>query len=603
MSQKVKSHVVSNIVYLLKTIWQWDKAYAFLLAAQIPIFVSLPLTGLYLSKFAAESVQGGFSIISTVTILCSFSAVILLLSLLKLRLKASTDYRNYRNELNLRRLYLSKYMNTDYCNIESVQGANLSQRAVASLGGAARMMEQLIVLFVSAAGIFAYGSILTTLNGWILLIIIVCAWAHYYLTKWINTYAYRDREIYIPVERKLNYLHTQSKNFFAYKDIMMYNMKGWFSNLNQQLLSERIAINNQKEKRNFGVYLVSFLLSLLRDGVIYGFLIFSVFTANLSVSDFVLFLGATFGFSGCINEIVGHVNELVSASLNVNDLRAFFDMKDHSAAKTDVPTKPPEIQFSGVDFSIGEKQILKDIHFTIHKGEKIAIVGLNGAGKTTLVKLMCGLYHATGGTVLLDGVDINMFGGEALFALYSVVFQDIYLLPVTIAENISMQRAEDIDWPKLERVAAHAGLDALVQTLTQGFATKLVKSVSPDAVDLSGGQKQRLAIARALYKNGQVVILDEPTSALDPIAESEIYEKYNELIQGKTAIFISHRLASTRFCDKIYLLEHGQIVESGTHDQLMAQGGRYAELYEVQSQYYQEEFVKREGGDSGYEAV
>ena len=247
----------------------------------------------------------------------------------------------------------------------------------------------------------------------------------------------------------------------------------------------------------------------------------------------------------------------------------------------------PEAAIRLEDVTFGyqpEQPVISHMNLTIAPGEKVALVGLNGAGKTTLVKLLCGLYAPQSGRILLHGRDLRSFGAEELAERFAVVFQDIHLLPATIERNITLSdRADPL---RLREVLALSGLEERIASLPGREQTLLVKSVLEDAIDLSGGEEQKLALARALYQGGDIFILDEPTAKLDPIAENELYQKYSALTEGKASLFISHRLSSTRFCDRILYLEQGTVRESGTHEQLLQLGGAYARLFETQSRYY-----------------
>ena len=248
-----------------------------------------------------------------------------------------------------------------------------------------------------------------------------------------------------------------------------------------------------------------------------------------------------------------------------------------------------DIVFDHVSFRYegAKTDTLHDVSFSMKAGSHMALVGLNGAGKSTIVKLISGLYLPTAGHVYVNGIDTRVLNRRTYMQHEAAVFQDPMIISYTIAENIAFSETPDEAriWDAIEA----AGLKDKVSSLKDGIHTYLGKDVSENGIYLSGGETQKLLLARALYRHPKFILLDEPTAALDALAESEIYEMYSTILEGKTALFISHRLASTRFCDDIILLENGQIKEQGTHDELMACGGTYAALFEVQSKYYKEE--------------
>ena len=244
-----------------------------------------------------------------------------------------------------------------------------------------------------------------------------------------------------------------------------------------------------------------------------------------------------------------------------------------------------EFAFHDVSFSYPGTNIpvLEHVTLSFAVGEKTALVGRNGAGKTTLIKLLCRLYEPTSGYITLNGIDIRKYSYKEYTQAFSVVFQDFHLFSLPLDENIAA--GTEIDEAALQSSLAKVGLTGRVQQLPQGVRTRLYNN-NGSGVDLSGGEAQRTAIARALYKDAPFVILDEPTAALDPIAEAEIYKQFSQMTAGKTAVYISHRMSSCKFCDRIIVLDHGRIAEDGTHDTLLANHGIYANLYETQAQYY-----------------
>jgi len=285
---------------------------------------------------------------------------------------------------------------------------------------------------------------------------------------------------------------------------------------------------------------------------------------------------------------IGYASRPLSAMREFLEYEEPFKLEDGEAMEPNVDGDY-QLEFCNVSFrySKAEKDTLTNINLTIKPGEKLAVVGLNGAGKTTFVKLMCGFYDPTEGEVLLNGRDVRTLNRRDYYKHFSAVFQDFSILPTTISENIAQTFGSD----GVEESAKKAGISDRMDKLLKKYDTPVTKRIFDDGIELSGGETQRLMMSRALHKNAPIIVLDEPTAALDPIAESDVYNRYNELTNGKMAVYISHRLASTRFCDRVVYIENGTIIEEGTHSELIKRKGRYAELYDIQSHYYKEGVV------------
>ena len=349
--------------------------------------------------------------------------------------------------------------------------------------------------------------------------------------------------------------------------------------------------------------LVDFMLTILRNGIAYFYLIHLVLSNGLPAAEFLLYFSAVSGFTAWVTGILAGFFELHKFSLELNILRCFLETKEQfkfEDGKTLIPdvNQLYEIELRNVSFRYpgSTEYTLHNINLKITPGEKLAIVGLNGAGKTTLIKLICGYYDPTEGVVLLNSEDIRQYNRRDYYRHFSAVFQNFSILATNFSENIT-QDTQIVDSRCMEIVLREADLTEKIKTLAQGLSTHLGRNLYEDGVELSGGETQRLMLARAIYKNAPIIVLDEPTAALDAISEHNLYMRYNALTKDRTSIYISHRLASTRFCNRILFLENGVIAEEGTHDSLLNANGKYAELFEIQSQYYREkEVAKHEKG-------
>ena len=332
----------------------------------------------------------------------------------------------------------------------------------------------------------------------------------------------------------------------------------------------------------------------VRDILAYSVLIGMVLAGEMEVATCTLLIGMIGNACNWMWNLSDNYSAMKKASLEVDDMQKVMKMPEHFLREGGEPIpdgkQALKIEFRDVCFRYegAETDTLSHLSFVIQPGEKLALVGNNGAGETTLVKLLCGLYRPTAGQILVDNRDISRMNLKEYYTLLSVLFQDVNSLAFTIATNVTGLSKEDVNQERLQMSLQRAGLWEKVQQLEQGVETYITQTIDESGIQLSGGETQKMLLARAIYKDAPILVLDEPTSALDPIAESAIYEEYNQMTNEKTSLFISHRLASTKFCDRIFFLEGGSIVEQGSHEELMKLGGRYKEIFDIQSHYYQE---------------
>ena len=461
------------------------------------------------------------------------------------------------------------------------------------------------------------GTILLTLHPVVLVVLFACAWIRQKVNNKLVQWEVDHRDKWQQADLKSQYIIDKTGDFEFGKEIRLYQAADWMMPKFRQFIGERFDWIKRQQRVEMAGGTIIHLVSYLGQAVVYAFLLWNTVRGQMSGDDFILYIGLAMNFNGSLERVGGALRSVKENEISIADYRTILEMKDpgeqeNAESFSIAEGKAPEIQFSHVSFSYpgAEKETLSDVNFTVRAGEKLALVGLNGAGKTTLIKLLCGMYEPTKGEILIDGHALSRTQRESWYQLFSVVFQDLDLFPATVAENVSCvaleapaalhlykDKAEQFELgtckveikQKVQECLKQAGLWELVQKLPKGMDTYLHKEMFAGGVNLSGGETQKLLLARAIYKKAPILILDEPTAAMDAIAENQLYLRYNKLTEGRTSIYISHRLSSTRFCDRILMLENGRITENGTHEELMKAEGTYYQLYQVQSHYYQED--------------
>lgn len=492
---------------------------------------------------------------------------------------------------------VAKALSIPYEMLERPEVLDVHQRATRATGGNDNgiegMSHHMIALGTDAVTVIVTFIAVTVLD-WRLILILAFLTVMSFLC-YDYTVKKDKREVWdilAPVWRKVNYMERVTQDFEYAKDIRLFNMAGFLLKKQKKIYAEREEKIDYHQELWFRYTVISRLLHVISEILVYGVLIYAVLKKDMSIGDFTLFLSLAHAFSGAMVRFMQRFGNFKRTSLEMDDFRSFMDLKtDDGEEKIPLPKADRyTLEFKDVTFRYpkAEKDAVSHLNLTLKPGERLAVVGLNGAGKTTMIKLLLRLYDPTEGKILLNGTDIREYAREDYYRLFAPLFQNVEIFAFPMAENISMRPAEDTDRKKARETAETAGLKEKLDSLPNGIETELLKVVDEQGVDLSGGEKQKLALAKALYKDAPIVVLDEPTAALDALAEKQLYERFDTMIGGKSAVYISHRLASTRFCDRVAMFADGKMVEYGTHEELIAKNGEYARMFEVQAQYYRD---------------
>lgn len=491
---------------------------------------------------------------------------------------------------------IKKALTMSYQQLEKPDILDMSEKAVQATGGNNNGVEgmmhsvyefggQLVLIVVTVSAV-------TVLDWRLIIILAAVAVVQYIFFRYIVKKDKKETwDVLAPVWRKINYMDRVTQDFDYAKDIRLFNMRGWLSDKQHGILMQKQE--RMLHSRNLWIVnsVFAHFMSVIAKGAVYAILIAAVVGRDMSIGDFTMFLGLTATFSETLTQFLNSIVEFKKRSMQTDDFRSFMDLRTEEGDFIPVPqTDKYVFEFKNVSYKYhgADGYALKGLNLTLQAGERLAVVGLNGAGKTTFIKLLLRLYDVTEGEILLNGTDIRRFRRDEYYSLFAPVFQNVEIFAFPLSENISMKRSEQTDNAYSEQCARRAGLGDKLDSLANGISTEMLKVIHEDGVDFSGGEKQKLALARALYKDAPVIVLDEPTAALDALAEYNLYKNFDGIVQNKSAVYISHRLSSTRFCDRIAMFKSGEMVEYGSHEELIRRGGAYAEIFEIQAQYYKE---------------
>ncbi len=445
--------------------------------------------------------------------------------------------------------------------------------------------QDMITVISFAAGLLAYAP-------WLMVLLAVALIPAFIGESHFNALNYALNFQWTPERRQLEYLRQMGASVDTAKEVKIFNLNRFFIE-RFRFLSDKFYLGNKLlagKRALWGTLLAA--LGTLGYYIAYAYIAWRTVRGDFSIGDLTFLAGSFRRLRQLLESLLSGFSQVASQALYLDDLYSFFQIEPDIRSKPDAIPVPNPIRTGFVFDNVGfryegaDRWALRGLSFELHAGEVLALVGENGAGKTTLVKLLARLYDPDEGRILLDGRDLRDYDMEALRASIGVIFQDFVRFHLTVAENIGVGQIDAMDdRARIEKAARRGMADEVIAELPKGFE-QIIGRRFKDGVDLSGGQWQKVAIARAYMRDAQVMILDEPTAALDARSEFEVFERFKELSDNRTAVLISHRFSSVRMADRILVLADGMVEASGTHDQLMAQGGRYAELFELQASGY-----------------
>lgn len=602
--------VWSNAAFVVRNMVRYDKKMVPLIVLGI---IGAPFAAYlwtFMSKFILDLISHEGSVKNLAWMMVIFALIQVVSTMCNTLHDIGTNWRYIGARMYMMVVLNRKAMRIDFEHLENPDVMDCYQKAQSSCNsndaGVEGMMRQMTWFLRSFAVTVVGIAILGTMNPLVVVLLVALAVGNFLIVNHTNKVA--KEKVWDPLApwwRKRYYMQNTTTNFEEAKDIRMFGLKDWLLFKYRELNKIRYDAQKINAKFWFWTSVTGNVIWFLSQIAVYAWLVFSMVKGTLTIGNFSLYLASTGTFFEYISSFLNGASTVLAKSRQVDDFRSFLDFDGGDEVETGklLPkTDTYEFIFENVSFKYpkAERYALKNLNLTLKAGERLAVVGLNGAGKSTMIKLLLRLYEPTEGRILLNGVDVREYNKQSYYEVFAPVFQQVELFAFPMEENVSMKEPERTDGKKAEECLHAAGLGEKLAALPAGTKTELLKIVYDDGVDLSGGEKQKLALARALYKEAPVVVLDEPTAALDALAEAKLYEDFDKLIGGKTAVYISHRLSSTQFCNNVAMFAEGEMVEYGTHAELMEKGGAYAEMFRIQAQYYVEDAKNVEGEVAAY---
>ncbi|ETT48453.1 ABC transporter ATP-binding protein [Paenibacillus sp. FSL P4-0338] len=579
-------HDIRTFISYIQLIKGLSKNYFILVILSALVQTAQPFVNIIMLRFIIDELtvyKVASQLIMYISIMVIGNLVIGLLDRLMAR---SLELKNHLLMADIELQLGKKIMDVHFKYLEDAKVLNLREQVMFFINNKMTIVGLLNRFIQSVVGLIGFLIIVVTMNVYILLLVVAVVIFNSYIYKKMKNREFEHEQNQVLFNRKWSYYIGLAINFFTAKDIRLYNISPFIMNKTKKYHEDAITANDKITHYKGKSYGISSLAIQIQNAAIVAYAAYRVFKQNITIGQFTMYISSANLLSNHLTELTRSVIEFRQMCKHIDNFITFNRVPEPDKDGNRIFPNDLKLEFKNVSFSYNDDSslVLKNVSIILQMGEKLAIVGPNGAGKTTFIKLLCRLYKPQAGEILLGGKNIQTYDYEEYMKLLSVVFQDYKLLPFSIRENLDneSQRSED----GMEEVLKQVGLFEKIQEIPKRLNTSIYKTLDSSGIELSGGQYQKLVIARNILKDAPILILDEPTSSLDPYAEAEIYQHFNVLAKGRTTIYISHRMSSCTFCDKVAVFDQGEIVEYGTHQELLNKKKVYAGMWHAQATYY-----------------
>ena len=581
----------SNMAFMFRRTWKYAKSKYFLMILDSVKSTVQPFVLLIIPKYILDELASERRVDVTLRYIAYYAAAVVGFNLISLIISRFGSDQSMKIDHRVAMDQHTKWLHMDYDKFENGRVRDLEARSV-SAAEPRNFAEDRVLGFISnLIRLGGYTYIIMSLHPIMILFILTVIAANTLIARRSAKLGYEYTTAMTRLSRRFNYIFRTMVDFKVGKDVRINGADSWLKNKFEKESEEYIRDHRAQQRKLLGINTLSDIIGLIQTVVMYGYCGYLAISGGITVGSFTVFLGALTAFTGTFNEFVKRFPALGLLSKYIDDYREFLRCAEHEGKEletSDISALPEhcDIEFVNVSFKYPDtdRYVLKNINIKIKAGERLSIVGYNGAGKSTFIKLLCRFYKPTEGKILLGGVDISTYPLPEYRRRLAVVFQDYQLFYMSVRYNIVLNLEEDPE--RVRKALAESGILEKIEGLENGIDTSYGRILYYHSRDFSGGETQKIACARAYYRDSPIVILDEPTSALDPVAETQLYGRFNEIIGDKTAVYISHRLASVKFCDSIAVFADGELVERGTHAELMKKNGIYADMFTKQAHYY-----------------